>query len=127
MPLSEEEQRLLQQLEQALAAEDPSLASTLRGSKFRARTKRQAVAAVVGFVVGLALLMVGVILTTTILGVLGFVLMLASAYFFLAAWRARASGATEPAQPQARRTPAESESFMQRMEERWKKRRDTDL
>ena len=31
MPLSENEQRLLQQMEKALAAEDPKFASALRG------------------------------------------------------------------------------------------------
>src|SRR5690625_7929230 len=60
VPLSEEEQRLLQQMEQALAAEDPSLASTLRGSKMRARNRRQAIASVLGFILGIGILMVGV-------------------------------------------------------------------
>lgn len=138
MPLSEEEQRLLEQLEHALAADDPNLASALRGSKFRARARRNAMVAVVGFVAGLALLMVGVIVTQTVLGVAGFVLMLGSAYVFLSAWRARGDAAPDVA---ARTTPrgrggggrstagsgSGSGSFMHRMEERWKRRRDTDL
>lgn len=135
MPLSEEEQRLLEQLEQALAAEDPRLASTLRGSKLRARARRIVVVAAVGFVAGVGLLMTGVIAASTPLGVLGFVLMVAGAYFFLTAWKSRDVDSpqdprqTPPSQPghsgRAGRTPS-SDSFMHRMEERWKRRRDSD-
>ena len=38
MPLSEEELRLLEQMERALVAEDPKLASTMRGSRFASPT-----------------------------------------------------------------------------------------
>ncbi|MGH1562672.1 DUF3040 domain-containing protein [Mumia sp. DW29H23] len=131
MPLSEEEQRLLEQLEQALAAEDPRLASTLRGSKLRARARRIVVLASIGFVAGVALLMTGVIAASTPLGVVGFALMVAGAYFFLTTWRSRDVDGPET-NPQA--TPPRpshgsgnsSESFMHRMEERWKRRRDSD-
>lgn len=133
MPLSEEEQRLLEQLEQALAAEDPRLASTLRGSKLRARARRIVILASLGFVVGVAVLMTGVIAASTPLGVVGFALMVAGAYFFLTTWRSRdaegpeQSGATPPPRPgQGSAGKATSESFMHRMEERWKRRRDTD-
>ncbi|MFD1826587.1 MULTISPECIES: DUF3040 domain-containing protein [Mumia] len=132
MPLSEEEQRLLEQLEHALAAEDPRLASTLRGSKLRARARRIVVLAAIGFVAGVGLLMTGVIAASTPLGVLGFVLMVAGAYFFLTAWKSRDVDSPSdprqapPAHPGhgASRAPA-SESFMHRMEERWKRRRDS--
>lgn len=137
MPLSEEEQRLLEQLEQALAADDPSLASALRGSKLRARNRRHAILAGAGFIVGVALLMVGVIVTITPLGVAGFVVMLASAYVFLTAWRSgltsdddddeeRPTEVSRIAGRQPRSRPSSSGSFMERMEERWKRRRDTD-
>ena len=43
MPLSEEEQRLLEQMEEALAAEDPKFVSALRGSSTRSRHKRLAI------------------------------------------------------------------------------------
>ena len=41
MPLSEHEQRLLEQMERALYAEDPKLASTLRGADLRAHHRRR--------------------------------------------------------------------------------------
>jgi len=137
VPLSEEEQRLLEQLEVALAADDPNLASALRGSKLRARNRRRAMVSVVGFVVGIAALMVGVIVVITPLGVVGFVIMLGSAYAFLIAWRsgvgsraeAAASREREPSSSGGRGVsriqPATSGSFMDRMEERWRRRRDS--
>ncbi|WP_370619201.1 DUF3040 domain-containing protein [Mumia sp. Pv 4-285] len=132
MPLSEEEQRLLEQLEQALAAEDPRLASTLRGSKLRARARRIIVLACVGFAAGLALLMTGVITASTPVGVVGFALMVAGSYFFLTTWRSRdAEGPAEQPQrpstagPSPSSRTASSDSFMHRMEERWKRRRDS--
>ena len=52
MPLSDEEARLLHQLEQSLAAEDPDFASTLRGSKLLAKSKRVATFSIIGFLAG---------------------------------------------------------------------------
>ena len=42
MPLSEEELRLLEQMERALVEEDPKLASTLRGTSLRRSARRRA-------------------------------------------------------------------------------------
>ena len=75
MPLSDEEARLLHQLEQSLAAEDPDFASTLRGSKLLAKSKRLAVLSALGFVAGLGVLFAGVVLAITWLGIVGFVFM----------------------------------------------------
>ena len=41
VPLSEEELRLLEQMERALVAEDPKLASTLRGTRMRQHARRR--------------------------------------------------------------------------------------
>ena len=62
MALSEEEQRLLEQMEAALAAEDPKLVNTLRGTGVRKVHRRRAAVAGVGFFVGLALLIAGMYL-----------------------------------------------------------------
>ena len=122
MPLSEEEARLLHQLEQSLAAEDPDFASTLRGSKFMAHNRRVAILAVLGFLGGIALLFGGVVLAMTWVGVLGFVVMLGSAYIFVTAWRrgiGQAEERDEEAPPQK-----PSGSFVDRLEERWQRRQD---
>ena len=72
MPLSEEEQRQFDQLERALAAEDPKFVSAMRGTNVRVYYKRRAVLASVGFILGIAVLMTGAILPNTIVGVIGF-------------------------------------------------------
>jgi hypothetical protein len=146
VPLSEEEQRMLEQLEQALAAEDPKFASTLRGSSARARHRRVAFLSGGVFVLGIVLLMTGVIMPQTIVSVAGFVLMLGGAYFGLTEWRrstqpeplyavgtdkAKGKGKSKKAphnkgaaKPRSRPA-APSGSFMERMEERWRRRRDS--
>ena len=79
MPLSEEELRALEQMERALVQEDPKLASTLRGTNLRRAARRRAILAGVCFVVGIAVLMAGAIAELTVVGILGFVVMLVSA------------------------------------------------
>jgi hypothetical protein len=134
VPLSEEEQRLLAELEHALAAEDPKFASTLRGKSVRSRQRRMAILAGCAFAVGIALLMTGVIIKFTPVSVIGFVMMLGSAYVGIVAWRKsnqpeplRLVGSEQP-RPQparGRSKPASSAPFMARMEERWRRRRES--
>ncbi|MRJ77806.1 DUF3040 domain-containing protein [Aeromicrobium sp. SMF47] len=135
MPLSDEEARLLHQLEQSLAAEDPDFASTLRGSKLMAHNRRVALLAVLGFIAGIAILFGGAVSKQTWLGVFGFVAMLASAYVFTIAWRRGIGGPEDqhgtPAGGGSRggrpgRQSKRSGSFVDRMEERWQRRRDGD-
>src|SRR3954469_14048346 len=60
VPLSEEELRLLEQMERALVEEDPKFASTLRGTSLRRSARRRAIVAGVVFVLGVGMLMGGV-------------------------------------------------------------------
>ena len=60
MPLSEHEQRLLEQMERALYAEDPKLASTLRGADLGPTTVGASSLGSLGFLVGVACLLAGV-------------------------------------------------------------------
>ena len=87
MPLSDHEQRLLEQMERALYAEDPKFATTMRGADLRRRYRRRAVAAAFVFVIGIVLLMTGAVSKTTPLGVAGFVVMLVSAWYAVTSWR----------------------------------------
>lgn len=128
MPLSDEEARLLHQLEQSLAAEDPDFASTLRGSKFMAHNRRVAVCAALGFIAGLVLLFSGAVTAMTWLGVVGFVAMLATSYLFLNAWKRGIGGHEEarvPGKP-GKSSGKPTGKFVDRMEERWQRRRDGD-
>jgi len=54
MPLSEHEQRLLDQMERQLYADDPKLASTLRGSASAAHNRRKLIAGIFAAGCGLA-------------------------------------------------------------------------
>ena len=99
MPLSEEELRLLEQMEQALAQEDPKFVSTLRGSSLERAARLRTIAAAAAFALGIALLMGGAVSQQTWLGILGFVVMLASATFGLAAWRGRHAPSQQHQQP----------------------------
>ena len=135
MPLSEHEQRLLEQMERALQAEDPKFASSLRGADPRTHHRRRVLKASVGFLAGIALLLTGVIVDgLLVVSVLGFLVMLASAFFALSSLRQIPSpgdltvpgaSAAGPA-PRGRRAKQRSGggSFMGRLEERWNKRRD---
>ncbi|WP_271219231.1 DUF3040 domain-containing protein [Streptosporangium carneum] len=129
MPLSEHEQRLLDQIEQALYAEDPKWANTVRISDPRSHYKRRLVKASIGFILGVVLLMVGV-MNYILLGVVGFVVMLAACLWGLSSWKrmngfGEASAAGPSGQPgRARRRGGPRPSFMERMEERWRRRHD---
>ncbi len=158
MPLSEEEQRLLDQLEQALTADDPKFASALRGKSLRLRARRHAIIAGCAFGLGVVLLMTGVIAKFTPISIVGFVVMLASAYFGLSAWRKsnqpeplRVVGSERAAHPSnhrlrggkpgrqpgrqhgqhqtgrqfGRQRGRSHGDFMSRMEERWRRRRES--
>jgi hypothetical protein len=128
VPLSEHEQRLLEQMERALYAEDPKFASALRGTDLRSHYRRRALQAAVGFVLGLVLLMTGVISKIILVSVAGFVLMLATAFFAVSSWR-RIPGASDATPPPASPAPkgkrrTSRRGFVERFEERWRRRRD---
>ena len=75
VPLSEHEQRLLEQIERALVDDDPKFASTVRTGDRRQKARRQLQLGIVLVVLGLAGLIGGVVVPNTVLGVIGFLLM----------------------------------------------------
>ncbi len=132
MPLSEHEQQLLEQMEQALYAEDPKFASQMQGAGARAAARRRMVIGAVGVIAGLALVFVGVS-TTMWLGAAGFALMVGAVAYALTPPRRKANLGTVQPDGSVRRPVSTSKpksprssSFMHRMEERWDKRRDGD-
>ncbi|WP_108934428.1 spore wall synthesis complex protein [Streptomyces ardesiacus] len=128
MPLSEHEQRMLEQMERALYAEDPKFATALEGSGLRTYTRRRVYQAVAGFLVGIALLMAGMVAQQVWLSVVGFLVMLGCAVLAVTGWRKalkpgeqQAAGAGPQA---ARRQQRQKRSMMDRIDERWQRRRD---
>ncbi len=129
MALSDEEQRLLEQMEAALAAEDPKLVNALRGTGVRRVHRRRAAVAGIGFFAGLALLIVGVGQSDLIfLSVVGFVVMVGAAVTAIYSWQHVGgpvdAGVGRDRLKTAQGSRATDQGFMDRMEERWRKRRD---
>ncbi len=147
MALSEREQQMLDEMEQALYAEDPRFASQMQG-RATAADRRRRVIGVLGAVAGLALVILGINVNMWI-GVAGFVVIVASIAF---AVMPSGHGSTAPIgvvqedgsvagrvprRPAQRRgqvpgrvpriggeaRPGGSGSFMKRLEERWEERR----
>jgi Predicted membrane protein len=123
VPLSEHEQRLLEQIERALYAEDPKFASTVRGGRLRKPTRRRRVQGVAVFVLGLVLLVVGVAVpqlwlasSFPVLSVVGFLLMLGGAVLAVTAVGGGAQSG------QAKESEQDKNRFTGRMEERFRRR-----
>ncbi len=150
VPLSEHEQRQLEQIEQALYSDYPKLAQSVRAQDPRVHYKRRVVEAAIGFVIGVGLLLAGVISKIIFVGVGGFLVMLACAMWALTSWRhmggivsgkglgvarpqAQAQVQVQARGPRGRRHAARSRrrgrdksglGFMERLEERWRRRQE---
>jgi len=150
VPLSEHEQRQLEQIEQALYSDYPKLAQSVRSQDPKVHYKRRVVEAAIGFVIGVGLLLAGVISKIIPIGVGGFLVMLACAMWALTSWRhmggivsGKGLGVARPQGPapgsrgrrpatggrpaaRGRRGGREKSglSFMERLEERWRRRQE---
>jgi hypothetical protein len=149
VPLSEHEQRLLEQMEQQLSVEDPKFASAMRGSAARVKARRRMILGALGVLVGLGLVLLGVAQGVVLIGIAGFAVMVAGAWLAVTPAKHKgpvgtvaADGSTQPRAPRGQRggAPAKgtgkgrrgkgrrdggtSGTFMQRMEQRWDRRRD---
>ncbi|MEU2871253.1 DUF3040 domain-containing protein [Streptomyces olivoreticuli] len=131
MPLSEHEQRMLEQMERALYAEDPKFATALEGSGLRTYTRRRVYQAVAGFLVGIALLMAGVMIPGQYwISVVGFLVMLGCAALAVTGWRkaprpgAQPGGAGPAGGMGGRGQARQRRTVMDRIEQRWQRRRD---
>jgi len=126
VPLSEHEQRLLEQMERALYAEDPKFASSLRSAGPRPGNRRKAAIGVLTALVGVALLVTGAATSIVVVGVLGFLAMLVGTFLVVTTLRVGPeTEAPAPGQP-AKPAKAPKTGFMDRVEERFRKRREGD-
>ncbi|MFF6905155.1 DUF3040 domain-containing protein [Streptomyces sp. NPDC012389] len=130
MPLSEHEQRMLEQMERALYAEDPKFATALEGTGLRTYTRKRVYQAVAGFLVGIALLMAGMVAQQIWISVVGFLVMLGCAVLAVTGWRKapkpgeQQQAAADSGDSGSRRRPRQRRSMMNRIEQRWQRRRD---
>ncbi|MCL2849644.1 MAG: DUF3040 domain-containing protein [Micrococcales bacterium] len=121
MPLSEYEQRVLEQMERHLSTDDPRLATRLTQ---RDRPASRYFVAVVGTLAGILALVLGVALGPPLgvaLGAAGFVAMFAAVAFAFSKPR-RPKGA-EQAGPATRSARPARRGVMDVFEERWNRRR----
>ncbi|KUI33346.1 hypothetical protein AU195_03610 [Mycobacterium sp. IS-1496] len=135
MPLSDHEQRMLDQIESALYAEDPKFASSVRGGTLRAPSARRRLQGAALFVVGLAMLVSGVAFKATMIGsfpilsVIGFIVMFGGVVFAITGPRVAGGRdrSTPPAGGGARQKRSKGSgggSFTSRMEDRFRRRFD---
>ncbi|MFD4791549.1 DUF3040 domain-containing protein [Streptomyces sp. NPDC058459] len=124
MPLSEHEQRMLEQMERALYAEDPKFASALEGNGLRTYTRRRVYQAVAGFLVGIALLMAGMVAQLIWISVVGFLVMLGCAVLAVTGWRKAPKPGEHPRGHTKRHPVRRKRTVMERIEDRWQRRRD---
>jgi hypothetical protein len=133
MPLSDHEQRMLDQIESALYAEDPKFASSVRGGGLRAPSARRRLQGAALFVIGLAMLVCGVAFKATMIGsfpilsVFGFLVMFGGVVFAITGNRVsgrRAGSGSEQGGPRQKRSKGSGGSFTSRMEDRFRRRFD---
>ncbi|CAB4341666.1 MAG: DUF3040 domain-containing protein [Actinobacteria bacterium] len=117
MALSDHEQQLLEQMERALASEDPRFADALSGrAVVRPATKNMGIA-VLACLAGIAGLIAGVATSQPAIGIVGFVAVVAGL--------TTALSGLKPVPASTTKKPKRSNgNFMQGLEERWDRRQD---
>ncbi|GAB11868.1 hypothetical protein GOARA_089_00510 [Gordonia araii NBRC 100433] len=125
MPLSEHEQRMLDQIENALYADDPKFASTVQKSTLGpGRRRLQAIAL---FILGLALLVGGIVAGVhvggfPVLSLVGFLVMFGAGLLALRGGSGKATLKSVDGGADANRAAAPARSFSERMEDRFNRR-----
>ena len=127
MALSDREQKLLEQMEKALYAEDPKFASSLRrsGLTIAPGERRHVIFGLVALLGGFALVIGSVVSKTVIIGIPGFLLVLTGFVFIARGLQEPVSAATPT--PKKVRNRTKNSNLMSRLEERWQQRRDSGL
>ncbi len=129
--LPEDEQRQLQQIEQALYRDDPKFGRRMRASDPRIRYERKLLQALLGAVIGAGLFAAGAVTHHAYLDAAGVVIVLLSLAWAVVSWRRYVAG-VRPARSRAGTTTATGAKhrpgqtwrarMMERMEQRWRHR-----
>ncbi len=143
MPLSEHEQRVLEQIERSLYADDPKFAATVRGIDPHIHQRRRYIRAGVLACAGTAVVAAGFVVGYSQIAVGGFAAILLAALYAIGAWRHgidrnQRQSARGERRRGWRRFPrrrslardkhdkhSERRGMMQRFEDRWNRRRET--
>jgi predicted phage tail protein len=122
MPLSEHEQRLLEEMERNLYQNDADFVATVSGRRGKPNYRLIVIGALLA-VAGVATLVAGVIVRQPIVGVVGFGLMLGGVLMVISPGRSAESASTRAAST-SRSARAPRSSWMTTMSERWERRQD---
>ncbi|MGN8050497.1 DUF3040 domain-containing protein [Curtobacterium sp. 22159] len=127
MPLSEQEQRLLEEMERSLYQNDSDFVARVTRRQGRP-TYTSITLGVLGALVGVAVVILGLVFKAPVIGIVGFVVMLAGVLFALRpglrAPKAKTPRTGRSSTGGASRPGAGGGSFMDRMNDRWDKRND---
>ncbi|MGO4692341.1 DUF3040 domain-containing protein [Glaciibacter sp. 2TAF33] len=127
MPLSEQEQRLLEEMERSLYHNDADFVATVGASRLRPNYRSIAVGVLMA-VAGIAALIAGVAIQQLWLGILGFVVMFGGVLVAITPSKAvrRSAAASAGRMPRQGRasSAASGQGFMDRLNERWDRRQD---
>jgi hypothetical protein len=139
VPLSEHERRQLEQIEQALRADDPRFADAVHAADPRVHYKRRVIEAALGFLIGVGLLLAGVVINVILIAVAGFMVMLTCSMWAVTSYRRmtgsttgrvpakdRRSGKKRRAAKDRRAGKQAGSGLMGRLEERWRNRQQGD-
>lgn len=119
MPLSEYEQRVLEQMEQQLRSDDPRLVEAITGRRIR-RPLNMAIG-IVAVIAGLGALIGGVAAGQTWLGIVGFVIMFAGVLF--ASHKSEVERMPEAPRKAKPASSGRGKGFMDKLDDRWDDRR----
>lgn len=120
MPLSEQEQRLLDEMERHLMRNDADVVSAPRDG--RTLSYRNIVYGTILVLLGLGGLIIGVSTDLIVVGVLGFVVMLGGVVLAVTPTRGIGRMPADPDKPAPKAR--KSSSFMDRMNDRWDRRQE---
>lgn len=134
MPLSEHEQRMLDEIESALYAEDPKFASSVTRHKVGLPNARRRLVVALGCLAGLALLVGGLMIDVEVGGLkvvsfVGFLVMFGAAVYGLMGGRGKASGSASGSASKkkaGKNSGSGGESISRRMEDRFNRRFERD-
>jgi len=127
--LPEDEQRRLQQIEQALCRDDPKFERLMRAIDPRVRHERKLLQAQLGVVIGAGLLLAGAVAHRVYLEAVGVVIVVLSLVWAVVSWR-RYAARVRPARSRTakgtKHRPGQTRRarMMERMEERWRRRQE---
>lgn len=127
MALSEQEQRLLDEMERNLYSNEADVVSTTPSEQLSV-SPTMVVNTILALALGLGVIVLGLVLGQPLIGIAGFVVIVAGVFWALSSSTGtphseRKNGAgRKPKSPSS--TGAGGQSFMQRMESRWERRQD---